>query len=112
MIHYSKMLNGLATYIDRELAGQFNGSLKGWAISAAGGIISARAGQILTAAMSNPMLAGMGIVDGEMIDEDLLYSQFSTAASKGNATVNIPLLGPVTFTAKDVDAMHRYIIGG
>lgn len=112
MIHYSKVVNGLAQYIDHELAAQFAGSLKGWAIGAVGGILTARAGQILTKLMSNPIVVAMGIAEGEMIDEDLLFSQLVAAANKGSATVDIPLLGPVTFTAKDVESLHRYIIGG
>ena len=112
MIHYSKVVNGLAQYIDHELAAQFTGSLKGWAIGAVGGILTARAGQIITKLMSNPIVVAMGIADGEMIDEELLFNQLVTAANKGSATAELPLLGPVTFTAKDVESLHRYIIGG
>ena len=112
MIHYSKVLNGLAAYIHNEIAGQFTGSLKGWAIDAAGGVIAARAGKVLEALMANPVLKTMGIVDGEMVDEDLLFSQLVAVAGASNATVNIPMLGPVTFARSDVEALHRYIIGG
>lgn len=112
MIHYSKILNGIATYIDRELAAQFSGNIKGWLIGAVGGIVAARAGQMMTVLMEHPVLKAMHIVDGEMIDEDLLFSSLVAAAQKGNATVNIPLMGPITFSVKDVEALHRYIIGG
>lgn len=112
MTHYSTILNGIAKYIDRELATQFNGSVKGWMLSAVGGILTARAGQAVTKLLQHPIVVAMGIADGEMIDEELLYSQLLVAANKGSATVDIPLLGAVTFTAKDVEALHRYIIGG
>jgi hypothetical protein len=112
VIHYTKVLNGLAAYIHRELAAQFTGSLKGWAIEAVGGILAARAGQMMEGLMANPILKAMQIVDGEMVDEDLLISQLLAAAQASNATVNIPVLGPVTFTKGDVEALHRYIIGG
>lgn len=112
MIHRSKVINGLAAYIDRELAGQFTGSLKGWAIGAVGGIIAARAGQAMEKILANPIVSAMGLVDGEMIDEELLFSQLMTAAQKASATVDIPLIGPVTFGPADVEALHRYIIGG
>jgi hypothetical protein len=106
------VVNGVAAYIDREIAAQFTGSMKAWVISAAGGIIAARAGQIVQGLAANPALAAMGLVDGEMIDEELIYSQLIAAAQKGTATVELPVLGAVTFGVKDVEALHRYIIGG
>lgn len=112
MRHYSTILNGIATYIDRELVTQFNGSIKAWMLGAVGGILTARAGQVVTKLMQHPVVVAMGIADGEMIDEELLYSQLLAAANKGAATVDIPLLGTVTFGSKDVEALHRYIIGG
>ena len=112
MIHYSKILNGLAEYIDKELASQFSGSMKGWIIGAVGGIVAARAGQAMATLMEQPVLKAMHIVDGEMIDEDLLFSSLVAAAQKGSATANIPVLGPITFNVQDVEALHRYIIGG
>ena len=112
MIHYSKVINGIAAYIDREIASQFTGSLKGWAIAAAGGVIAARASQLMTTLMNNPMVVAMGLADGEMIDEEMLYGQLVAAAQRGNATANIPLLGAVTFSVKDIETLHRYIIGG
>lgn len=112
MIHASKVANGLAMYIDRELAGQFTGSIKGWAITAAGGVIAARAGNIISSLADNPIIKAMGLIDGEMIDEELLINQLVVAANKTSATVDIPLLGPVTFGVKDIEALHRYIIGG
>lgn len=112
MIHYSKVLNGIAAYIDRELAAQFTGSMKGWILSAVGGIVAARAGQIISTLMEHPVLKAMHIVDGEMIDEELLFNSLVAAAQKGDATVSIPVLGPITFSVNDVEALHRYIIGG
>lgn len=112
MIHVSKVVNGLATYIEKELAGQFTGSIKGWAISAAGGVIAARAGNIVGMLADNPVIKAMGLIDGEMVDEELLFNQLVAAANKSGATVDIPILGPVTFGVRDVEALHRYIIGG
>lgn len=112
MIHFSKVLNGAQKYIDNEIAAQFKGSLKAWGISAAAGIVQARAGQMFQALTQIPALKVMGLIDGEMVDEELIYAQLLDAARKGSATVNIPLLGPVTFGEHDVETLHRYIIGG
>ena len=112
MIHYSKVVNGLATYIDKELAAQFQGDIKGWVIGAVGGILSARAGQMMGVILEHPVLKSLHIVDGETIDEELLFNALVGAAQRGNATVNIPILGAITFSVRDVEALHRYIIGG
>ena len=112
MIHKSKMAAGLAMYIDKELAAQFAGSLKGWGVAMAGGIIAARADRVLDLLAQIPAVRVMGIADGEMVDEELLFATLAAAAQKSSATVELPALGPVTFTSKDVDALRRYTMGG
>ena len=112
MIHKSKIVSGLATYIDRELAAQFAGSLRGWGVAMAGGIVAARAERVLDVLAQIPAVRVLGIADGEMIDEELLFATLAEAARKTSATAEVPLLGPVTFTEKDVDALRRYVIGG
>lgn len=112
MIHKSKVAAGLAMYIDRELAAQFAGSLKGWGVAMAGGIVAARADRVLDLLVQLPAARVLGITEGEMIDDELLFATLAAAAQKSSATVELPVLGPVTFTAKDVDALHRYVIGG
>lgn len=112
MVHYSKIINGISTYIDREIAPQLQGSMKGWLVGVAGGIISTRAGEMLTALAQHPLAQTMGLASGENIDEELLYHEMLKQAQKSPATLNIPLLGPVTFSADDVEKLHRYIMGG
>lgn len=112
MIHKSKIASGLATYVERELAAQFAGSLKGWGVAMVGGVIKARADRVLDLLMQIPAVRIMGIAEGEMIDDELLFATLAEAARQSSATVELPVLGPVTFTGKDVDALHRYVIGG
>lgn len=112
MIHYSKVINGLMTYVDNEIVGKLNGSMKAWGIGIAAGLIGKRAEQMFVALRENPVLAALGLIDGEMIDVEAIYSEALRMAQKSSATVSIPMIGAVTFGRADVESLYRYIIGG
>ena len=112
MQHYSKILNGLSQYIENEIAVPLNGSLKAWGVRIAAGVLRERADKMLQLLMQHPVARAFELADGEMVDEELVFRMALEAARKGAATVDIPMLGPVTFSEKDVEALHRYIIGG
>ena len=55
----------------------------------------------------------MGIIDeNDQIDIDAVYREFSAQAQRGAITFDVPLVGPLTLGAGDVDQLYRYIIGG
>ena len=112
MIHYTKVLNGLSTYIDREIVSQFSGSYKAWIAGAAMGVLTNKATQAMQILAQNPTVRMLGLMDGELVDEELLYRELLKQAQKASATIDIPLLGPVTFSVNDVETLHRYILGG
>ena len=74
MVHYTKVLSGVAAYIDRELISQMGGSVKGWIAGAAAALMLERGKQAALEAMRAPMLKEMGLVDGEDVDVDAIYS--------------------------------------
>ena len=112
MVHYSKVINGIMSYVDAEIISKMNGSLKGWAVGIAAGLIGKKAEQLFTALRNNPALTALGLIDGEMVDIEAIYSEALRMAQKGSATVSIPMLGAVTFTTADVESLYRQIIGG
>ena len=112
MVHYSRVINGAVNYIDNEIVSQMNGSLKGWGLGIVTGIMAKRAEQLFAGLRENPVLASLGVLDGEMVDIDTIYSEALKVAQKSSATVNIPIIGPVTFKANDVESLYRYIMGG
>ena len=112
MVHYSKVINGVLAYADNEIIGKLNGSIKAWGIGIAMGILGKRAEQIFAELRQNPMLVSLGLVNGEMIDIEAVYAEALKMAQKGSATVNIPMLGAITFGQSDVESLYRYIIGG
>lgn len=111
MVHYTRVLQGLTDYADKELISQMGGSLRGWMAGAAVALAMERGREIMAELIKNPMIKALGLVDGENIDVDALYRALIEQARKGSATVNIPLLGPVTFKESDVEALYRYIVG-
>lgn len=111
MIHYSKVVQGLVDYADAEIISKMQGSGKAWLIGAAVGLLAERSGQYVRALLDNETAKAMKLVEGEMIDIEAVYAQVLRQAQKGSATVNVPLLGGITFSAADVEAAYRHIIG-
>ena len=111
MVHYSKVIRGIAAYVDNELVGKMAGSLKGWAFGALAGLVAAEADSIFNQYKNAPMLTALRLVEGENINVDKIYGELQKQAQRGNATAVVPILGPVTFSTADVDSLMRYIKG-
>lgn len=112
MMHYSKVIKGLATYIDADILGKLNGSAAKWAAGAAVALALRRADQIYHHQIAdNAIVRALGLVDGEDVDVDAIYAELLKQAQQGSATLNVPMLGPVTFTAADVESLYRHIMG-
>lgn len=111
MVHKSKVLNGIAAYIDDEILPKMAGSWKAWVIGSAAGIAISRADSIFTAASNIPAVKALGLIEGENIDIDTIYSELRRQAQKGTATIDLPVIGPITFNLGDVESMYRHIMG-
>lgn len=111
MIHYTKVVQGILAYADAEIIAKLNGSVKAWVIGGALEIAAGSAEGIYRAIQHIPMIDSLNVIDGENIDVDRLYAALRNQAQRSPATVNIPLVGPITFTAADVDALYRHIKG-
>lgn len=109
MIHYSRVIQGIANYVDNDLVSALKGSWKAWLLGGVAGIAMARAEQLFNSIKDNPVMAALGLVEGENVNVDLLYSELKKQAQKGTATAALPVIGLVTFGPSDVDALFRYI---
>ena len=112
MMHYTRVINGLIAYINNELAGQFNGSWQGWIIRTFAGLATTKAENIFRSISGSGLIKALDLVDGENINIELFMSELKRNAQQSTATINLPIIGAVTFNGNDVDALHRYIIGG
>lgn len=112
MVHYSKVVNGLMSYVDNEIVGKMSGSLKAWGIGIVAGIVGSRADKVFAALRNNATLTALGVIDGEKVDIESVYKEALRVSQRGSATANIPMIGAVTFSTADIESLYRYIIGG
>lgn len=111
MVHKSKVLSGVAAYVDNEIVAKMAGSWKAWLVGGVAGLAVSKAGTAIDELAKNPMVAALGIVQGENIDVDALYAELLKQAQKGSATVDLPVVGPITFGVADVESLYRHIMG-
>lgn len=109
MVHYTKVIQGIASFVDNELVGKLTGSWKAWLLGGLAGIVMSNAERMFNQYKDMPILATLGLIDGENINVDAVYAELKKQAQKGTATVVLPIIGPVTFGTSDVDALFRYI---
>lgn len=110
MVHYNRVIQGIAAYIDNELVGKLNGSWKAWLLGSMAGIAVSNGEKMFRQYKDMPILAALGIVDGENINIETIYTELRKQAQRGSATVTLPVVGAVTFGPTDVDSMYRYIM--
>lgn len=110
MVHKSRVLQGIANYVDAEIVSKMTGSWKAWVVGGFAGIAVARADKIMTALGSNPAIVALGLAEGENIDVEAIIVELRKQAQKGTATVVVPLIGPITFGPADVDSLYRHIM--
>lgn len=111
MIHYSRIIQGLLMFVENELASKLAGSWKAWVLRGLADIAAAKAGTLIKIISGNPIATALGIIDGENVNIDVLLGELRKQAQTGPATIDIPMIGPVTFNSTDVDTLNRYIRG-
>jgi hypothetical protein len=109
MVHMSKVMRGLANFIDAEIVSKMKGSVKGWIVGGVSGLAISRAERIIETVRDNQIIKAFGIIDGEEIDIESIYAEIRKQAEKGNATLEIPFIGSITLGLTDVDRLYRMI---
>lgn len=110
MVHKSRVVRGVASFIDAEIVSKLSGSWKAWAVGGLAGIAVARVDGLFSYLSNNAMVKALGLIDGENVDIDIIIAELRKQAQRGTATVDIPMIGPVTFGPADVDSLHRHIM--
>lgn len=111
MIHYSRVLNGILTYIQTEMAAKLAGSWKAWALNILAGMASTKAEAVVRKLGGHPVVKALGLIEGENVNVDALMGELRKQAQNSTATIDIPLVGAYTVGIADVDALDRYIRG-
>lgn len=104
MVTREQFKSGVAMYLNDEFIAKVPG-IKKWAIVLISNEMLAQIDSILDRLPENSYVTKDG-----MIDIDRLYRDMSRIAdSTGEVTENVPLLGDVRFSKKDIDELYRLI---
>jgi len=111
-MNYSKdrVIDGLMNYADSEIMVKLPTSGK-WIMGTALNVVSQKTNQIFDSLQSNPIVSTLDIIDQDgCIDIDtLILAMRSSAERYGNLSVDVPLIGKITFTSSDFDRLRSYI---
>ena len=111
MVHYSKVVSGIVTFVDRDMVQRMAGSWKAWAVGGIVALAARKAPEVFDRLRSDRIVQAMGLIDGEMVDVEAIYAELLKQAQKASATVEVPMIGAVTYSAKDVEELYRCIMG-
>lgn len=111
MVHKSKVLRGLGNYVDAEIVSKLTGSWKAWIVGGFAGLAANRADALIGQLAGNPVVIALGLIDGENIDVDAIYAELLKQAQKSSMTLDMPVIGPITFGVADVESLYRHIMG-
>lgn len=106
-----QIMQGLMSYADNEVIPKLPTSSK-WIMGTAIALGQNKVHDIMSALMENSIVKMLGIVDNDgMIDADALISAMQQASDKyGSVTMDIPLVGKLTFSSGDVKNIKKYIV--
>jgi DNA-binding transcriptional regulator LsrR (DeoR family) len=109
MYEYSKVLNGITTYIDREIVDKINGWQK-WVVGSGIGIAMSNSTNVFNELKKNQVVKMLGVIDkDDKIDVEKIYKELKKQAKKGAITFDVPLVGTMTLNEQDVDKLYQYI---
>jgi DNA-binding transcriptional regulator LsrR (DeoR family) len=109
MYEYIKVLNGITTYIDKEIIDKINGWQK-WVVGSGIGIAMSNSTNVFNELKNNQFIKMLGIINkDDKIDVDKIYKEFKKQAKKSAITFDAPLIGTITLTEQDVDKLYEYI---
>ena len=111
MVNLAQVQRGVERYVSTEFLSKLSGVQK-WVVDAAVAMYLTNAGPIFDGLKKNPLVSALGIInEQDHIDIDKLYKHFKAAATKGPATMSVPILGAVTLSESDVDKLYNFIVG-
>lgn len=112
MVSQQQLQAGISRYIDQEFTSKIEG-WKRWGIGIGSALILESLPTTLQRWRSSELGAMLGVF-GEQgdIDIDKIYAHAKRQAQQGPMVVQLPALGPVRFTAEDVDKLYRFIVEG
>lgn len=112
MVSTNDMINGIMRYADREVVTQLP-TMGKWLLGTGLGVAGKKASDLAHDLENNQLLKTLGVVDADgRWDTDMIMDEMLQNAHKyGKATIDVPIIGSMTFSEADVQKLFRYISG-
>lgn len=106
-----QVVNGIIKYADAEVINKLPTSGK-WIVGTGIGLASNKVANVIEVLKENAVVRMLGIIDDSgCIDVDALTASMKASADKyGKLTVEVPLVGRMSFTASDIDTLRNHIL--
>lgn len=110
MVDINKVKEGMVKYLDAEIINKLPG-WRSWVFGAGATILLARFDAVLEQVRESPMIKTMGVIDGNMIDVETLYTAFKAQAQNmGAVNISVPFIGDIRIGAADLDLLYQCIM--
>jgi len=108
-----QIINGITQYADGEVIAKLP-TMGKWMLGAGIGVASNKINDIVHNLNDNTIIKMMGIIDESgMYDLDLVAESLKQSAQKyGKMTIEVPLIGKLSFNDSDIDTLRAYIERG
>lgn len=109
-LNAEQVMNGLINYADHEVMNKLPTAGK-WVAGTAISLATSRVPQAIDSLRENVVVKMLGIIDDDgMIDVDGLIAAMKSSADRyGNISVDVPMVGKLTFSSADVDSLATYM---
>lgn len=110
MYTVASVINGLKDFMEEEVVMKINGVGK-WLVGAGLSLAMDNAVNTFNELKENPVIHSLGIIhEDDTIDIDTLYAKLKEQAQIHQAvTINVPMVGAMTFRAEDLDHLYSDI---
>lgn len=105
-----QILNGLINYADHEVMDKLPTTGK-WVMGTTIGLMTNKANTVIDNLRNNSIVKMLGIIDDDgNIDADALITALKSSADRyGKITVEVPLVGKLSFSSNDVESLRTYL---
>lgn len=110
MATIQQVQKGFTAFVDREVAGAF----EGWqriVVAGCAGLIAGNIPKLIEEYGNHPFVAALGVYkpENKTVDIDALYNAFVPKMNGEKIPITIPKIGTVKMGREEIDALMRYI---